>query len=379
MAINSINTNTAALQAMQALNNAGDQVVQAEQVVSSGLKVSSPKDDGATWSIAQNMRSEIADWQAVAQSLNGGQSILDVAANGANQIGDLLAQLKAKALSYSDTSLDTVSRTSLQSDMTALIHQIDQTADNASFEGVDLLNPPMEVTDFTPPSGTVAPSFTFSTPMNGTDESWSFNGSTVNTDSYSFQTTFTENGNTGTLPPQPVNNSDVAFGIDFGAGATSSSITLAANPPSTDPPPSSYGLTFSSVTYSQTAATIQVNSDPNGGKTAINYQPLTSDALGLDALDWTDPSNVVTAINNAASMVTNASLAIGSQQNMLTSQLTQASNMQNTLTTGVGNLVDANMGEESAKLTAAQSKQQLAAKALAIANAVPQLILSLFR
>ncbi|MBT3536062.1 MAG: flagellin, partial [Rhodospirillaceae bacterium] len=45
---------------------------------------------------------------------------------------------------------------------------------------------------------------------------------------------------------------------------------------------------------------------------------------------------------------------------------------------GVGNLVDADLAEESANLQAQQIKQQLGVQALSIANSSPQAILSLF-
>ena len=53
--------------------------------------------------------------------------------------------------------------------------------------------------------------------------------------------------------------------------------------------------------------------------------------------------------------------------------------LSDTLTAGIGNLVDANMAQESAKLQSLQVKQQLGVQALSIANQAPQIILSLFR
>jgi flagellin len=53
--------------------------------------------------------------------------------------------------------------------------------------------------------------------------------------------------------------------------------------------------------------------------------------------------------------------------------------LEDTLTAGIGNLVDANMAQESAKLQSLQVKQQLGVQALAIANQAPQTVLSLFR
>jgi flagellin len=49
------------------------------------------------------------------------------------------------------------------------------------------------------------------------------------------------------------------------------------------------------------------------------------------------------------------------------------------LNTGIGNLVDADLAKESARLQALQTKQQLGIQALSIANSAPQSILSLFR
>ncbi|KAK0350754.1 hypothetical protein LTR94_027714, partial [Friedmanniomyces endolithicus] len=49
------------------------------------------------------------------------------------------------------------------------------------------------------------------------------------------------------------------------------------------------------------------------------------------------------------------------------------------LEAGVGNLVDADLAKESAKLTALQTKQQLGVQALSIANSSSQTLLSLFR
>jgi len=60
-------------------------------------------------------------------------------------------------------------------------------------------------------------------------------------------------------------------------------------------------------------------------------------------------------------------------------QGTFSQNLSDTLTTGIGNLVDANMAQESASLQALQVKQQLGIQALSIANQAPQSILSLFQ
>jgi flagellin len=60
-------------------------------------------------------------------------------------------------------------------------------------------------------------------------------------------------------------------------------------------------------------------------------------------------------------------------------QATFTQKLSDTLTQGIGNLVDANMAQESAQLQSLQVKQQLGIQALSIANQAPQTILSLFK
>lgn len=70
---------------------------------------------------------------------------------------------------------------------------------------------------------------------------------------------------------------------------------------------------------------------------------------------------------------------LGSASREVERQLTFNSKLSDTLTSGIGNLVDADLAKESASLQALQVKQQLGVQALSIANQAPQSILSLFR
>ena len=76
----------------------------------------------------------------------------------------------------------------------------------------------------------------------------------------------------------------------------------------------------------------------------------------------------------------NSQLAtLGSNSKALDLQKTFVSKLSDTLRAGIGNLVDADMATESAKLQSLQVKQQLGVQALAIANQSPQVLLALFR
>jgi flagellin len=93
----------------------------------------------------------------------------------------------------------------------------------------------------------------------------------------------------------------------------------------------------------------------------------------------TTASNMLTTINNSITKVNAAVSKLGTEANEVTSNLSFVSQLSNTLTTGIGNLVDADVAAESATLQALQTKQQLGIQALSIANSSSSNLLSLFR
>ncbi|HXS05240.1 MAG TPA: flagellin [Rhizomicrobium sp.] len=86
-------------------------------------------------------------------------------------------------------------------------------------------------------------------------------------------------------------------------------------------------------------------------------------------------STIQTSLTNVDSAL--AKLSSGAAKFSIQATFTQ--NLSDTLTAGIGNLVDANMAQESARLQSLQVKQQLGVQALSIANQAPQTILSLFQ
>ena len=375
----SVNTNTAASQALQSLTKASSEVQEAQQQTSTGLKVGSAKDDGATWSIAQNLRSAVAGWQTVSDNISRGQSILDVAANGAANISDVLGQLKTKALSLSDPSLDATSQSAIKDDMIALIKQIDSIAANADFNGVNLLNSSEQVgggssgpqqlsvpamypspfgdqhVDYVLPQTLAPGTFTFTF----TASPFSWHGFDLQMPSGGIQVTTTDQPS----QVQTYHANEPVWGL--GAWA----------PLGTD-----YSVTYQADAAPANASpAYQLVTDPHGGTTALDHWDLSSGGLGLLGLDWTNPSGLITAVSDAMFIVQRAATTIGSQQNGLDLRQKGATVEQDTLQAGISNLVDADMAKEAAKLTAAQTKQQLATQTLAISNSSAQTVLSLFR
>ncbi|MCT8267828.1 flagellin [Afifella sp. JA880] len=84
-------------------------------------------------------------------------------------------------------------------------------------------------------------------------------------------------------------------------------------------------------------------------------------------------------VDEALGQVTSAASSLGTVQTRIDMQTEFVKTLMSTIDTGVGALVDADMEEESTKLKALQTQQQLAVQSLSIANSSSQNILSLFR
>ena len=255
MALNSINTNSGAMIALQNLNATNSELGVTQQRINTGKKVGNAKDNGAIWAMAKNQSSTASSLNAVKDSLQRGQSTIDV------------------ALAASDTSLNTASFNALKSDFDSLRDQITKAVTNAKFNGVSIAD-----------------------------------GSTT-------KLTF-------------LANSD-------GSGFTVSAKTI-----------SLAGLGMSATSSFTDAATAKT---------------------------------MITTVSNALGTATNKLASLGTSSTGLDTHLTFVGKLQDSLDAGVGNLVDADLAKESAKLQSLQTKQQLGIQALSIANQSSSSILSLFR
>ena len=130
------------------------------------------------------------------------------------------------------------------------------------------------------------------------------------------------------------------------------------------------------------AATFTVLSTVDGSTITVSAQSMDIGTLGIDTDNLTSSSGALTAlttINAAINSVADKLAALGSSAKRIEVQTEFTQQLIDILKEGLGNLVDADLAEESAKLQALQIKQQLGVQALAIANAGPQSILALFQ
>ena len=376
-------TNVAAAQAVQAVNAAQQQLKTSEARLSTGLKVASVKDDGSTWAIAQQMRSDVSDWQAVSNSLARGQSTVDVASSGAETISSLLGEIQAKAVAYS-AAPDAASQSALVQDIQAKISQVDNIARAADFNGVNLLDQAISLgvtpgvpIDMNPP----APA-----PDGVSASEWSWNPGlpTSSTGTYAFA--LTGAGTYGLEVAYP-SGALALFNDTTASPAFTLSFVGPSNPNEQVTLYGTAGMGLSSATFTPGTGSSQpaspsppsVLSDPSGGKMTLDSVDLTAAGLGLSSIDWSNPQAALATIGLARQTAVAAAAAFGNQQDLLSISQGQAQQRMDVLNAGVSNLVDADLAKESAQVQAAQAKVSLSAQALAIANSAPGVLLSLFR
>ncbi|WP_395665010.1 flagellin [Methylocella sp.] len=143
----------------------------------------------------------------------------------------------------------------------------------------------------------------------------------------------------------------------------------------------SNGVSFLSLDTSQTALFDATTGATSGilGSTGANYASASILTLDVTTATAGDISNMLKDVEAAISSMTTAASQLGATSTNISTQQTYISNLSDSLTTGVGSLVDANMNEAATKLAALQVQQQLGIQALSISNSNSQLILKLFQ
>ena len=277
MSLNSVNTNKGAMIALQNLNATNKDLGTVQNRINTGQKIATAKDNGAIWAIAQNQRAESASLNSVVSSLQRGQSVADVAMSAGTAISDILVQMKEKVLAATEAGLSTASKQALSDEYTALRDQINTIANNATFDGVNLIS-----------------------------------ATTVNSSSI-----------------KSIANADATATIDID----------------------------------------HVDLSKSNAKIAATLTSLTGAVGSADVKD----------VEDAIQDVSSALSKLGTGAKALDTHMTNVMKLQDTLDAGIGNLVDADLAKESAKLQALQTKQQLGVQALSIANQSSSILLGLFR
>ncbi|MEY4555578.1 MAG: hypothetical protein RL093_697, partial [Pseudomonadota bacterium] len=137
---NSINTNAGALVALQSLNATSRELATVQNRVNTGQKVSSAKDNGAIFAIASGLRAEQGALSSVKNSIQRGQSIIDVALAAGDTITKALEEQKGLAVAIQSSVAGSAAETAYLADFNALGTEITAALAGANFDGINLFS-----------------------------------------------------------------------------------------------------------------------------------------------------------------------------------------------------------------------------------------------
>jgi flagellin len=300
----SLLTNSAAMTALQTLRSVSQNMQTTENRISTGQRVATASDNSAYWSIATSMRADNAALSAVSDSLGLSAATVDTqytalttvlgsdGNSGLNKLEALLVEAKTAG----------IDRTKIQSEITQIQQDMKNTANSATFNGVNWLS-----TNATTPA-------------------------TVN-----LVSSFSRVGGTPTI--------------------NSIHVTVA-----------NYSL------YTNTQGGIL---DTVSGTSSIDTIDIS--ALTDSVVDQTTLDGFIAQVTGAINTVSQSAADLGAIKNRVQNNTEFVKSLMDSVTRGIGQLVDADMNAESTRLQALQVQQQLGVQALSIANQNSQSVLSLFK
>ncbi len=395
----SVNSNYGASVALQSLGNTNKELGQVQNRISTGFKVASARDNGAVFAIAEGQRTRVSSIASVKDGIDRANSAIDVALSAGESIGKILKDMKTKAVAAQAADLSTEQRAALQTDFDALRAQVDQVANSATFNGLNLVaaggsNLDVVMSDIagattgrqissTVIAGTV-PGLSAYVAGNGSvaaadDSTFNLNGVAIGTVDVTASMTIQGyldqvSTQTGGRVTASYNQSTGQFNYvaaEAVAGSNELTITTAGTARSW----LGQGVAAGAVSGGSVTSTITNRDFTVGGAGALSTVSNASNLLSTTGAASTAVGNIDTAIT-----ALNSQLAtMGSQAKALDVQGEFLGKLADVVEQGISNLVDADLAKESARLQSLQIKQQLGAQALSIANQAPQLILSFFR
>ncbi|AHK00403.1 MULTISPECIES: flagellin [Rhizobium/Agrobacterium group] len=334
----SILTNASSMAALQTLRSIGNNMETTQGRISTGLKVGSASDNAAYWSIATTMRSDASALSTVSDALGIGAAKVDTAYSGMEATIKVVQEIKDKLILAQDPTAD---KKKIQKEIGQLQKQLTSIADSATFNGENWLK--------TKASNDGA---AFAA---GTDDA------AIANLKKQVVASFTRDS-AGAVKVQRVDLQLSGSNVLFDTGA----VTDGKGTGILDKAAVADGV-------KQSVSNLDI-SDLSIYKGAGATMLGTAAATDNDILD-----KLITHVDKQLETLNSAAADLGAVSNRISMQGDFVSKLTATMEKGIGRLVDADMNEESTRLKALQTQQQLAIQALSIANSDSQNILSLFR
>ncbi len=330
----SILTNTNSMAALQTLRSISSNMETTQSRISTGQKVSSAADNAAYWSIATTMRSDKSALGAVSDALGLGAAKVDTAYTAMESTISVVSSIKDKLIAAMEPTAD---KAKIQKEISQLQKQLQSVADSASFSGENWLK--AKISDGAGAAVSAA-------------ELTALTKQVV--------ASFTRDSSGVKIQTADITLS--ASNVLYDTGSTADN-------------GKAKGILDTSVVADMakgSVATIDISD-------MSVYKGATGKVVLADASDNDVLQKLVSHVDKQLKSLTSAASDLGAMSKRISMQDDFVSKLSDAMDKGISKLVDADMNEESTRLKALQTQQQLAIQALSIANNDSQSILSLFR
>ncbi|MBD8553457.1 flagellin [Rhizobium sp. CFBP 8762] len=318
----SILTNSSAMAALSTLKSINSDMETTQSRISSGKKVGTASDNAAYWSIATSMRSDNKALSTVEDALGLSAAKLETAVTGMEAAVDVVKTIKAKLQAATEGGVD---KDKVMKEIKTLQDQLKSIVSSTSFNGVNLLQ------------------------------------------DANLGSTSTAAGSA----PKGTQNLVGGFTRDASNNITVQTID--------------YALDKDSLLAGNTASTTQADKGILYEGKDAGTSPVTPAVKGIidlvitSATTFAEMTAMTQHVNTQEEKLIKAAANLGAISARVTMQSEFVSKLGDSIDKGIGRLVDADMNEESTRLKALQTQQQLGIQALTIANSSSESILQLFR
>jgi flagellin len=321
--MNSIHTNHSATLALSTLRGVDAHLADVQNNVSSGMRITEASNNAAYWSIATTMRSDSGAISAVQDALGLGAATVDTAYVGMSDAVRVMQEIKARLVAAREPGVD---KLKINSEITELKAQIRSIASAATFSGENWLLMQTAAQD--------GPKQVVGAFVRGEDGDVA-----VKTVTYDMTSVW--------------DTTQVYYLVDDFSGDS--------------------GIVTNSA-FADALATTQDWVLFNG------YDHQTHPEVVLtQTTSATDIEEMISVVDAMAEKMVEVASNLGSLQTRIGLQSDFANTFKKVVDKGIGRLVDADLSEDSTRLKALQSQQQLGTQALSIANSSSENMLRLLQ
>ena len=135
-----VSTNISALRSAEAMRQAENQMGDAMERLSTGLRINSAADDAAGSAIASKMEAQTRSLGVAIRNANDAISMTQTAEGALGEVENILQRMRELAVQGGNNTLNASDRAQIQSELDALSSEIDAISSSTNFNGINLLD-----------------------------------------------------------------------------------------------------------------------------------------------------------------------------------------------------------------------------------------------